>query len=352
MDNNEQLDYMNNNSTKIFIGKELQGKIISINNEGLYIALPGYKSDGFIPKNEIFTEKSKDFRDMYALGDTIGAKVLNINNSEGYVLLSNIEIVKEKSLGEVKEKYNNGEPLEVYVQEAIKGGLISRYKEVPVFIPASHVEIYRVNDLDKYVGQNFQIKIIEFKEERHKTKLVGSRRELLQEQKNIEEQAALERLNPGDVVTGKVKNILDYGAFVDLDGIEGLVHISELSWGKAKIKNMFKTNDEVTVKVIDVDKENKKVSLSIKALSEDPWLNIEEKYPVGNITMGKIVRFTDFGAFVELEPGVDALMHISKISNKKINHPSEVLNIGEVIKANIVEVDSEKKRISLSMKDL
>lgn len=183
MDNNEQLDYMNNNSTKIFIGKELQGKIISINNEGLYIALPGYKSDGFIPKNEIFTEKSKDFRDMYALGDTIGAKVLNINNSEGYVLLSNIEIVKEKSLGEVKEKYNNGEPLEVYVQEAIKGGLISRYKEVPVFIPASHVEIYRVNDLDKYVGQNFQIKIIEFKEERHKTKLVGSRRELLQEQK-------------------------------------------------------------------------------------------------------------------------------------------------------------------------
>lgn len=352
MENNEQLNYMNNNSMKIFIGKELEGNIISISNEGVYIALPGYKSDGFIPKNEIYIEGNKDFRDVYSVGDNIEAKVLNMNNSEGYVLLSNIEIVKEKSLSEVKEKYDNEECLDVKVEEAIKGGVIARYKEIPIFIPASQIDVNRVNDLEKYVGESFTIKVIEFKEERHKTKLVGSRRQILEKQKQAEEEPALERLNVGDVVKGKVKNILDYGAFVDLNGIEGLIHISELSWGKAKIKNMFKLEDEITVKVIAVDKENKKVSLSIKALSEDPWLNIEEKYPVGNITMGKVVRFTDFGAFVELEPGVDALMHISKISNKKINHPSEVLKLGEVIKANIVEVDNEKKRISLSMRDL
>ncbi|WP_040211791.1 S1 RNA-binding domain-containing protein [Clostridium polynesiense] len=352
MEDNEQLEYMNNNSTKIFIGKKIEGKIISINNEGIYIALPGYKSDGFIPKNEIYSENQKDYRDAYNINDSIEAKVLNINNSEGYVLLSNIETIKEKAINELKQIFENSEVIDVIVTEAIKGGIIARYKEIPIFIPASHVDIYRVNDLEQYIGKTLQIRIIELREERHKTKIVGSRREVLQEMKDLKEKEALESLKEGDIVKGEVKNIVDYGAFVDINGIEGLIHVSEIGWGRNKIKNVLKTGDIITVKVIGIDTEKKKVSLSIKALSQNPWLNIEEKYPVGNITMGKVVRFTDFGAFVELEPGVDALLHISKISNQKINHPKEVLNIGEVIKATIIEIDSEKKRISLSTRDL
>lgn len=352
MENNEQLDYMNNNSTKMFVGKTLEGKIISINNEGVYIALPGYKSDGFIPKAEIYTEGNKDFREVYSKDSVIEGKVLNVNSSEGYVVLSNVEIKKDKALEELKEKYSTGESIEVVAEEAIKGGLICRYKEIRIFVPSSHVDIYRANNLEKYVGQSFAIKIIELKEERYKTKIVGSRREIIQEVKDKRELAALEGLNVGDVVSGEVKNVLDYGAFVDINGIEGLIHISEFSWGKVNIKDAVKKGDVVKVKVIAIDNEKRKISLSIKALTEDPWTNIEEKYPIGNITMGKVVRFTDFGAFVELEPGVDALMHISKISNQKINHPSEVLKLGEVIKASIIEIDSAKKRISLSMKDI
>ncbi len=352
MENNEQLDYMNNNSTKIFVGKRIEGQIISINNEGIFIGIPGYKSDGLIPKGEIFLKDNETISDVYTLGQTIEAKVLNSNNSDGYVLLSNTEIIKEQAKNELVEKFENKNDIEVKVSEVIKGGLIARFKEIPVFIPASHLELTRVDDLNKYLGESFPVRIIELKEERHKTRIVASRRAILEEEREKKEKVALESLNVGDIVEGEVKNIVDYGAFVDVLGIEGLIHISELSWGKAKLKSLLKVGDTIKVKVIAIDEEKKKVSLSLKALTEDPWLNIEEKYPVGNITMGKVVRFTDFGAFVELEAGVDALLHISKISNQRINHPSEALKLGETVKAAIIDVNSEKKRISLSMKDV
>ena len=352
MENNEQLDYMNNNSTSIHVGKRIEGQILNIINDEIYVGIPGYKKDGIIPKNEVYLEGDKDVKDVYHEGDNIEVKVLSLSNSDGYVILSNTEIMKETSKKELLSKFESNEAIEVKVDQVIKGGIITRYKGVQIFVPASHVDINRVDDLSSFIGKELLIKVIEYKEERHKTRIVGSRRIVLEAEKELNEKKAIESLNVGDIVKGQVKNIVDYGAFVDVNGIEGLVHVSEISWGKVKIKNLFKVGDTIEVKVIAIDNEKRKVSLSIKALSENPWTNIEEKYPVGNITMGKVVRFTDFGAFVELEPGVDALLHISKISNQRINHPSEALNIGEVVKAVIIDVNSEKKRISLNMKEI
>lgn len=352
MENNEQLDYMNNNSTSIHVGKRIEGQILNIINDEIYVGIPGYKKDGIIPKNEVYIEGDKDIKEVYNEGDMIEVKVLSLSNSDGYVILSNTEIVKESSKRELIKKYENNEAIEVKVDQVIKGGIIARYKGIQIFVPASHVDINRVDDLSTFVGKDIIVKVIEYKEERHKTRIVGSRRVILEAEKEQREKKALESLNVGDIVKGEVKNIVDYGAFVDVNGIEGLIHVSEIGWGKVKIKNLFKVGDIIDVKVISIDNEKRKVSLSVKALTEDPWTNIEEKYPVGNITMGKVVRFTDFGAFVELEPGVDALLHISKISNQRINHPSEALKIGEIVKAVIIDVNSEKKRISLNMKEI
>ena len=352
MENNEQLDYMNNNSTSIHVGKRIEGQILNIVNDEIYVGIPGYKKDGIIPKNEVYIETDKEINEVYNVGDTIEVKVLSLSNSDGYVILSNLEIVKESSKRELIKKYENNEPIEVKVDQVIKGGIIARYNGIQIFVPASHIDLNRIDDLSKFIGKDIIVKIIEYKEERYKTRIVGSRRVILEAEKEQREKEALESLNVGDIVKGEVKNIVDYGAFVDINGIEGLIHVSEIGWGKVKIKNLFKVGDVIDVKVISIDNEKRKVSLSVKALTEDPWTNIEEKYPVGNITMGKVVRFTDFGAFVELEPGVDALLHISKISNQRINHPSEALKIGEIVKAVIIDVNSEKKRISLNMKEI
>lgn len=352
MENNEQLDYMNNNSTSIHVGKRIEGQILNIVNDEIYVGIPGYKKDGIIPKNEVYVESGKDVNEVYNVGDNIEVKVLSLSNSDGYVILSNTEIIKESSKRELIKKYENNEPIEVKVDQVIKGGIIARYNGIQIFVPASHIDLNRIDDLSKFIGKDIVVKIIEYKEERHKTRIVGSRRAILEAEKEQREKNALESLNVGDIVKGEVKNIVDYGAFVDVNGIEGLIHVSEIGWGKVKIKNLFKVGEVIDVKVISIDNEKRKVSLSVKALTEDPWTNIEEKYPVGNITMGKVVRFTDFGAFVELEPGVDALLHISKISNQRINHPSEALKIGEIVKAVIIDVNSEKKRISLNMKEI
>ncbi len=352
MENNEQLDYMNNNSTSIHVGKKIEGQILNIINDEIYVGIPGYKKDGIIPKNEVYIEGGKDIKEVYQEGANIEVKVLSLSNSDGYVILSNTEIMKETSKKELLSKFENNETVEVKVDQVIKGGIITRYKGIQIFVPASHVDTNRIDDLSAFLGKEIVVKIIEYKEERHKTRILASRRVILEAEKELREKEALEALKVGDVVKGEVKNIVDYGAFVDINGIEGLVHVSEISWGKVKIKNHFKVGDIIDVKVISIDSEKRKVSLSVKALTEDPWTNIEDKYPVGNITMGKVVRFTDFGAFVELEPGVDGLLHISKISNQRINHPSEALKIGEVVKAVIIEVNSEKKRISLNMKEI
>jgi 4-hydroxy-3-methylbut-2-enyl diphosphate reductase len=231
--------------------------------------------------------------------------------------------------------------------------LVSSYKGVRVFIPASHIELFHVADLSQYINKNLEVKIIEFKEEKNHTRIVSSRRDLLKGEKEKLDEETWSKLAKDIVVEGEVRRLSSFGAFVNINGVDGLLHVSEISWGRIeKPGDVLNVGDKVKVYILDVDKDIKKLSLSMKKIVEDPWNNVEIKYPVGNIVLGKMVRFAKFGAFVELEPGVDALVHISQISNKRIDKPSDVLKIGDEVKAKILDVNKEAKKIGLSIKEI
>ncbi|GFZ29589.1 4-hydroxy-3-methylbut-2-enyl diphosphate reductase [Clostridium zeae] len=351
---NEQLELMEKSTKKIHVGEILKGEILSIVKNELIVAIDGYKADGVIPNSEIsFNDgvKSK-LSEHFKVGELVDAKVLRLQNEEGYVVLSRIELEKEKAFDETLEAFKNGDIVTVKVTEVVNGGVVATFKGLRVFIPASQLDIRYTGEFNNFVGKELEVKFLEVEKERH-IRIVASRRVLLEQEKHQREQDALNSLNVGDIVDGIVKRFTNFGAFVEVNGIDGLVHISEISWGKINNpSDVLKVGETVKAKVIALDIEKKKVSLSIKALVQDPWMDIEEKYPEGSIVLGKVARLNDFGAFLELEPGVDALAHISKISFNKINHPSEVLKVGELVKARIIKVEKENKRIGLSIKDV
>lgn len=351
--NNEQLDYMNANNIQIAVGDVLDGKIISVTPNEIYVNL-GYKSDGVLPKDEIYLEnKDIDLTTLYNSGDNIKAKVINLHNDDGFVVLSTVELEREKAYEEIKKAYECNTCLQATVNAVVNGGITAEYKSIRIFIPASHVNIHHIDDLKQYVGEKIDIKIIEYINSKRKTRIVGSHRKILEEQLKELQNKTWNSLTAGQVVEGEVKRITSFGAFVNVGGVDGLLHISELSCGRVnKVSDVVKIGDKIKVYVIDVDKENQKLSLSLKRLLEDPWNNVEKKYPLGNIVLGKIVRLTDFGAFVELEPGVDGLVYITEISYTRINKPQDVLKIGEMVKAKIINVNKEQKRISLSIKEV
>lgn len=350
IDMNEQMEYMNQNDSSIFVGQLIKGKIISINDKGIFVNI-GYKADAIIPKSEISIEEDIDIKAEFNVGDEIEAKVLSRMNEDGYVVLSRMEIQREQSYEELRKSFNEGNLITVDIKAEVKGGLIANYKGVKVFLPASHVELFHVEDLGSYVGKKLEVKIIEFTENKRQTKIVVSKRAILEESKKIEEEKSWATFEIGNIYEGEVKRLAGFGAFINVMGVDGLLHVSEISWGRiSKPSDSLKTGEKVKVKIIALDKENKKLSLSMKAVIPDPWQDVEQKYPVGNIVLGKVVRYADFGAFIELEPGVDGLVHISEISHKRINKPSDVLNIGEQIKAKILDSNAKDKRISLSIK--
>lgn len=349
---NEQLAFMEQNDMSIVVGKIVKGTIISVNDKEAYVSLSS-KYEGILPKAEVTRDDSVKLTDILKADEEIEAKIIRRKNDDGYVVLSRVEIEKGEALKEVKAAFENATPLKVVVKEAVSGGLVASYRGVRIFIPASHIELFHIDNLAQYIGKEFEVKLIEFKQERRGSKIIGSRRELMQGERDRRAAEAFETLTEGSRVVGEVKRLAAFGAFVDVNGVDGLLHVSELSYGRInKPSDILKVGDKIEVYVLSVDKENKKVSLSLKRLSEDPWASIEEKYPVDNIVLGKVVRFADFGAFVELEPGVDGLVHISKISNKRIEKPSDALKIGEMVKAKIVEVNKETKKIGLSIRDV
>ncbi|MBE6064364.1 bifunctional 4-hydroxy-3-methylbut-2-enyl diphosphate reductase/30S ribosomal protein S1 [Clostridium cochlearium] len=353
-DLNEQLEYMNNNDIQISIGQEVEGEVVSIvSNSEAYVNI-GYKSDAILPLSEITKESDEDINNFIKKGDIIKGKIIKLGSENKPPVISVIELNREKAYIELKEAFENKEKVVVKVKEDVNGGLISIYKNIiRVFIPASHVELRHVNDLSVYKGQELTVNIIEFEEGRNNTRIVGSRRDLLKEgQLKIEEEtwASLEK---DTVKEGEVRRLTNFGAFVNIDGVDGLLHVSEISWGRVeKPSDMLKVGDKIKVYIKDIDKENRKLALSIKDLTEDPWKNVDVKYPVGNIVLGTVVRFASFGAFVELEPGVDGLIHISQISHKRIDKVEDELSIGQQVKAKIVEVDGEKRKIGLSIKEV
>ncbi|MDP4143982.1 MAG: bifunctional 4-hydroxy-3-methylbut-2-enyl diphosphate reductase/30S ribosomal protein S1 [Bacillota bacterium] len=349
---NDVIRMMDENEKKIFTGAAIKGEIISLNEKEAFLNI-GYKADGLLPLSEVSTEANVKLTDIFAVGQEIDAKVIKLKNEDNYVVLSRIELEREAGYKEIEKANEDKSPISVTVKEAVNGGLVANYKGVRVFIPASHIELSHVNDLNEYIGKELQVSIIELSRKRNNTRIVASRRDLLKSEKDSHDKAVWENLEKGQVVDGEVKRLTDFGAFVDINGVDGLLHVSEISWGRInKASEVLKTGDKVKVIILDVSKENKKLSLSIKHLIDNPWNAADTKYPVGSVVLGKVVRFANFGAFVELEPGIDALVHISEISHKRIAKPSDVLKIGEEIKAKILDVNIETKKIGLSIKEV
>ncbi len=340
----------NRTGSNMKIGRVLLGKIISTSDKEVILDLSDGKK-AVLPLTEVSESERKCFDEIFKIGDDVEGKVISLGNSEGNVVLSRLEVSREKFLNMLEEKFNSGDRILVLVKEDVKGGVIAEFNGIKLFIPASHLDFVHIENLNEFVGKELEIKILEMKEEKNQFKIIGSRRAVLEEDKKIKEAQIWNSLVLGDVVEGEVKRINTFGAFIDINGVDGLLHISEISWGRIdKVSDVINIGDKIKVKIIGIDIENQKLSLSMKVLKDDPWSNVDEKYPIGAVVLGRVVRFAEFGAFVELEPNIDALVHISQISHKRVNDIREFLEIGQEIKAKIVEINKENKRIELSIK--
>ncbi len=329
-------------------GEIVTGKVIDVKEDEIVLNI-GYKSDGIIPRSEYTNESGADLTTLVHVGDELEAKVVKVNDGEGQVALSYKRLAADRGNKRLEDAFNNQEVLTAKVAQVLDGGLSVIVDEARVFIPASLVSDSYEKDLSKYAGQEIQFVITEFNPRRRR--VIGDRKQLMVAQKAELQKALFERIHVGDVVEGTVKNVTDFGAFIDLGGADGLLHISEMSWGRVENpKKVFKAGE--TVKVLIKDISGEKIALSLKFPEANPWADAAEKYAVGNVVTGKVARMTDFGAFVELEPGVDALLHVSQISREHVEKPSDVLKIGQEIEAAIVDFNEEEKKISLSMKAL
>lgn len=348
----EQLLLMNEMDRRFRIGDEIEGEILSIKDDQLQISLVGYKSDGVIPFKELTSEdKLNSLLERLNVGDKIKAKVIKLKNEDNYVVLSRLEYEKEETLNKLEELFNNKSELDVIVKEVKEKGLVSYYNGVRIFIPASQIDTKYVEDKENLVGNTLTVRLIDFSRD-NLSKIVASRRIILEEIKSEKEKLTWDSLHEGDIVKAEIKRFTKFGAFAEINGIDGLIHLSQLSWKHVNsCEEILNIGEIVDVKILSLDKDQKKLSLSIKALTPEPWSIVNEKYSVNSAVLGKVVRINDFGAFVELEPGIDGLVHISKISHDHIKHPSELLKINEEVKCIILSIDPETKRIALSIKD-
>ena len=327
-------------------GEVVTGKVIDVKEDEIVLNI-GYKSDGIITRSEYTNEPNVDLRNLVQVGDEMEAKVVKVNDGEGQVALSYKRLAADRGNKRLEEAFENHEVLTAKVSQVLDGGLSVIVDEARIFIPASLVSDTYEKDLSKYADQEIEFVITEFNP--RKRRIIGDRKQLLLAEKAQKQKELFERINIGDVVEGKVKNVTDFGAFIDLGGADGLLHISEMSWGRVENpKKLLKVGDDITVLIKDIQGE--KIALSLKFADQNPWLTASEKYAVGNVVEGKVARMTDFGAFIELEPGVDALLHVSQISREHVEKPSDVLNVGEVITAKVVDFNEEDRKISLSIK--
>ena len=329
-------------------GEVVEGTVIDVKEDEIILNI-GYKADGIITRNEYSNTPNLDLTEVVHVGDTLQAKVLKVNDGEGQVLLTYKRLAAEKGNKRIEEAFNNHEVLTAKVAQVLDGGLSVVVEETRVFIPASLVSDTYEKNLAKYDGQEISFVISEFNP--RKRRIICDRKQLIVAEKAEKQKELLARISAGMVVEGKVKNVTDFGAFIDLGGADGLLHISEMSWGRVdNPKKLLKVGDDIKVLIKDIQGE--KIALSLKFEDTNPWLTAAEKYAVGNVVEGKVARMTDFGAFVELEPGVDALLHVSQISREHVEKPADVLKVGQVITAKVVDFNEADKKISLSIKAL
>ena len=329
-------------------GEVVDGTVISVKEDEAVLNI-GYKSDGILTRSEYTNTANVDLRTLINVGDTMEVKVLKVNDGEGQVLLTYKRLAAEKGSKRLEEAFENKEVLTAKVAEVLAGGLSVVVDESRVFIPASLVSDTYEKDLTKYADQEIEFVISEFNPKRRR--VIGDRKQLLVAKKAEAQKALFEKIAVGDVVEGTVKNVTDFGAFIDLGGADGLLHISEMSWGRIESpKKVFKVGE--TVKAFIKDINGTKIALSMKFEDENPWKDADVKYAVGNVVEGKVARMTDFGAFVELAPGVDALLHVSQISKDHVEKPADALTVGQEVEAKVVDFNEDEKKISLSIKAL
>jgi len=329
-------------------GDIVKGTVIQVANGEVSVNL-GFKSDGTIPRGEFSENSAIDPADVVKPGDEIEVFVVKVSDVEGDVTLSRKKLEMQKGYADLEEAFNNKTPIKGKVADVVKGGIIAIIGGVRVFVPSSHASNHYVHDLSVFKGKEMNFHVIEY--DRPKRRIVASRKELAAAEELELKEKVFGDLNVGDHIDGTVSRIVDFGAFVDLGGVDGLIHISELSWGRVKkVSDVLSEGDKVTVVVLDINKDKGKISLSLKNEGNDPWNNIAEQFPVGSIVEGKVVRLVPFGAFVELKEGVDGLIHISQIAKKHVVKPEDELSIGEIVQVKVVEVDQENKKISLSKK--
>ena len=327
-------------------GDVVKGTVIQVVGEEVSVNL-GFKSDGVIPRGEFSRDTTVVPSKVVQPGDEIEVFVVRVNDGDGNVLLSRKRIEEQKGMEDIEAAFNDKTVVTGTVTDVVKGGLIAIVNGVRVFIPSSQVSNRFIEDLSVFKGQELEFNIIEM--DRVKRRIIGGRKALVEQEIAAKRAALFETIAPGTQIHGTVSRLTDFGAFVDLGGVDGLIHISEMSWGRiSNPREVLKEGQEVDVFVLDVDKEKGKISLSLKDASRNPWKLAVDKYPVGSIVEGKVVRMVPFGAFVELEPGVDGLVHISQIANKHVVKPEDELKVGEIIKVKVLEVNPEQKKISLS----
>ena len=328
-------------------GDLVTGTVVKIERDEVLLDI-GYKSEGVIPSRELSIRKDVNPADVVSLSDEIEALVLQKEDKEGRLVLSKKRAEYERAWNAVEEKFNSGETVEGEVIEVVKGGLILDIG-LRGFLPASLVDLRRVKDLDMYLNTEIEARVIEM--DRNRNNVVLSRRVLLEEGRKNERAEILSKLSKGMRLKGTVSSIVDFGAFVDLGGIDGLVHISELSWNHVNHPSeVVKVGDEVEVEVLDVDLQRERISLGLKQTTEDPWVKLVESYPVGTIVDGKVTKIVPFGAFIELGNSIEGLVHISEMAGRHIDTPAQVVKAGEDVKVKVMEINPERRRISLSMK--
>ena len=328
-------------------GDVVSGKVVRIDQDEVLVDI-GYKSEGVIPMNELSIRKSVDPHDEVELGEEVDALVLTKEDQDGRLVLSKKRARFEKAWRKIEAAAESGEPVEGTVIEVVKGGLIIDLG-VRGFLPASLVDIRRVQNLDEFLGTKIECKVIELN--RSRNNVVLSRRAVLEEERKEVRQQILDRLQPGMVVEGAISNIVDFGAFVDLDGIDGLIHISELSWSHVNHPSeILSIGDVVPVKVLDIDRDRQRISLGLKQTQEDPWQRVIDTYRIGDELEGKVTKVVTFGAFVEIMDGVEGLVHISELAHHHVENPREIVEPGQDVRVKILEIDSERRRLSLSVK--
>ncbi|KYH35764.1 hypothetical protein CLTEP_01570 [Clostridium tepidiprofundi DSM 19306] len=347
---NETMDYMYTNVPVIHRGDIVLGKVISVSENEVMVNI-GYMADGIISKDELSYDKNINTKDIIKEDDEIYVYILKVSDEEGNVVLSKKRADSIKVWDELKEYYKKGTNLDIVTKEKVNGGLTAEIKGLRAFIPVSQLSISYVENLDDYVGKKLTVKIIDL--EKDKKKIVLSAKEVQKEELKAKRDKLWADIKKGEKRKGKVSKLTKFGAFVDLGGIDGLIHISDLSWRRvSNPSEVVKVGDSVEVYVLDFDKDKKRISLALKDVNLNPWDKITQKYKIGDIVEGTVVKIADFGAFIEIEPGIEGLVHVTELSNEMNMKPSSIVNIGDIVKVKILDIDENKKKLSLSMKEV